>query len=473
MQERRFYSTLDKNIALSFKMGGAEMGSILEGSQYDLRILASDGDGESFSRVMLFRNGHEIHTWEIDTPDVDLTLPLNTFDGEYSYIKVTQADGDEAISSPIYMRGGVFNTAPTCYVSLPSNGTHFATPQSITITAEASDEDGSIASVEFFVDGVAIGIDTLAPYSINFIIPSNGAYEKIAEATDDNGSWITSDPVAFTVGEFSKTESSRIDNGMDDVEEKADGSIYSNSSDIELVYDGSNQIIGLRFAGLNIPPRAVIESLFIQFTTDEVSSGTCILSIKGHYMANSPPFTNEINNVSGRLTTVAEVNWEPAEWPAVGAAGPDQQTPDLSAIIQELVNHPGYTQSSAITIIITGGGERTAEAYEGDAGAAALLTVDYRFGIETGKEADFGEETEFRIFPNPVTDGTVTIQTWARPTESISVSIADLTGRICFRSNIEKREASLDLSGFKPGLYIMYLSDGNRTFSGKLIVKKP
>ncbi|MDQ1297449.1 MAG: putative metal-dependent phosphoesterase TrpH, contains domain, partial [Bacteroidota bacterium] len=89
MQARRFFSTLDKNLALSFKMGGAEMGSTLEGAPYDIQIQARDEDGESFTKVMLFKNGSEMKTWEINTPQVNIPLPISTFDGDYYYIKVT------------------------------------------------------------------------------------------------------------------------------------------------------------------------------------------------------------------------------------------------------------------------------------------------------------------------------------------------------------------------------------------------
>jgi hypothetical protein len=61
-------------------------------------------------------------------------------------------------------------------------------------------------------------------------------------------------------------------------------------------------------------------------------------------------------------------------------SGPDQQTPDLSAVIQELVNRPGWSSGNALAIIITGTGKRTAEAFNGDADGAPLLHVRYRVG---------------------------------------------------------------------------------------------
>ena len=471
MQARRFYSTLDKNLALSFKMGGAEMGSIIEGGLNNIQIQARDKDGEFFTKVMLFRNGFEIKTWEINTSEVNLTLPVNTFNDDFFYIKVTQADGNEAVSSPIYIKGGIFNIHPSCSISAPADGIHLDTPQSILIAANASDTDGSVATVEFFVNGNSAGTDTLAPFSIDYNIINNGPYTISAKVTDDVGSWTTSSPIAITVGTFSDIRSSRISGSLDDVEEKADGSMYTNSSDIELVYDGSNQTIGLRFAGLNIPKGAVIESAFIQFTVDEVSSGTCKLTIKGHDADNSESFTSTVNSVSGRATTSAEVIWEPAAWPTVGTAGTDQKTPDLRSIVQEIVDRPGYTLNSAISIIIIGTGERTAVAYEGSAGSAALLTVTYTYGTGSSISSLAFDKTHVHIYPNPASDGKVNIEINEGFEGGTTVTVFDIFGRICHQSKTEKNDTVIDVSGIKSGLYIIRLSNNNKAYSYKLLVE--
>ena len=259
---------------------------------------------------------------------------------------------------------------------------------------------------------------------------------------------------------------------MDDVEEEANGSMYTNSSDIELVYDGGgDQTIGLRFTGMNIPPGASIDSAFIQFTVDEVSSGACILSIKGENADDSRFFASAMHNVSGRLTTSAEITWEPADWPTVGAAGADQRTPDLSSIVQEIVNLPGYSLSSAITIIITGSGERTSEAYEGVAGSAALLTVTYNFGKESNTSIHSLDDTPIQIYPNPVTNGKVTIALDGDITGNASVAIVDMMGRICHQYELKHAKTELDISGIKPGIYMINLSNGNKTYSYKLLVE--
>jgi uncharacterized repeat protein (TIGR02543 family) len=186
---------------------------------------------------------------------------------------------------------------------------------------------------------------------------------------------------------------SRIASSMDDVEEAPDGSIYTGSTDLELTYDsynGGNQTIGMRFQGLNIPQGATINSASIQFTCDEASSGTCNLTIVGHDTDNSEGFSTTANNVSSRAKTNASVSWSPAAWNTVGSAGANEQTPNIASIIQEIVNRGGYTSGSAISIIITGTGTRTAESFDGSSSQAALLTVDYSAPVITGPIAEKG-----------------------------------------------------------------------------------
>ena len=60
-----------------------------------------------------------------------------------------------------------------------------------------------------------------------------------------------------------------------------------------------------------------------------------------------------------------------------GAAGADQQTADISAIIQEIVSRGGWKADNALSLIITGTGARTAEADHGTS-AAPLLHVEWQ-----------------------------------------------------------------------------------------------
>ncbi|GAH07743.1 unnamed protein product, partial [marine sediment metagenome] len=53
------------------------------------------------------------------------------------------------------------------------------------------------------------------------------------------------------------------------------------------------------------------------------------------------------------------------------------QSPDLTAIVQELVDRPGWSPGSSMVFVINGTGSRTSESYDGEADSAASLHVDY------------------------------------------------------------------------------------------------
>jgi hypothetical protein len=172
----------------------------------------------------------------------------------------------------------------------------------------------------------------------------------------------------------------RIAASSDDAEEKSSGSVSLASSDLELVYDGSNQTVGMRFVGVSIPQGATIVNAYVQFLVNEVVSTATALTIQGQAIDNAPQFVATTGNISSRTRTAASVPWSPVVWPVVGAAGPDQRTPDLTRIIQEIVNRTGWSAGNSLVIIIAGTGERVAEAYDRQTGGAPLLHVEYTEG---------------------------------------------------------------------------------------------
>ncbi|MEH0154203.1 Ig-like domain-containing protein [Limibacter armeniacum] len=273
-------------------------------------------------------------------------------------------------------------SVPEVSLTAPIDGAYYDTPQAITLSANASDTDGSISKVEFVVNGQVIATDTSAPYAVSYSIPADGVYSVTAKATDNDGYSSTSSVATFNVGVIQEHISIRINSGNDDVEENTDGSMYMNSSDIELVSDGSrgNQVIGLRFTGLAIPQGAVINTANIQFTVDETANESGTKYIYAHDTDNASAFTTSASNVSSRSKTTASVSWSPATWSSVGASGADQRTPDLKGVVQEVVNRSGWNAGNAMAFVIEGSGKRTAEAYEGSSSLAALLNVTYTVG---------------------------------------------------------------------------------------------
>ena len=105
MKARRFYSSRDKNLELSFTCNGAQMGSQIPGGRLNVVIDASDGNGEIFSKIWLFKNGKKIQNWNPNSTNPHVTTTVNGTKGDYFYVLVEQSGEHKwaAISSPIFI----------------------------------------------------------------------------------------------------------------------------------------------------------------------------------------------------------------------------------------------------------------------------------------------------------------------------------------------------------------------------------
>ena len=281
-----------------------------------------------------------------------------------------------------YSTGPPTNQAPS--VDAGSNNTIILPEDSVFLDGTVTDDGlpdppGAVSTTWSQVSGPstvvfdnASVIDTMASFS------DAGTY--MLELTADDGELTASDQITIVVNEEEGevvTVEVRVTASSDDAEESSSGGVSRTSSDLELVYAGSDQTVGMRFTGVDIPQGANIVNAYVQFQVDETSSGATSLTIEGEDIDNAPTFTSSSGNISSRLRTLANVSWSPVAWNTVGEAGPDQQTPDMSPIVQEIVNRSGWSSSNSLVVIITGTGERVAESYNGDQSGAPLLHLEY------------------------------------------------------------------------------------------------
>ncbi len=91
------------------------------------------------------------------------------------------------------------NTAPTVQIAIPAAGTNLTANTPVTLSATAADTNGSVASVQFFANGLPLGTDTTAPYSASFSSSFSGPVTVTAVATDNLGSKTTSASVNLNV----------------------------------------------------------------------------------------------------------------------------------------------------------------------------------------------------------------------------------------------------------------------------------
>ncbi len=315
--------------------------------------------------TVTFQNANAVDTQASFSTAGTYVLRLTASDGQLSASDQVQITVQPANAAP------TANAGPDLEVTLPAqavlNGTvsddGLPSPPSLTTTWSMVSGPGLVT----FLDPNAV--DTQASFS------TSGTY--VLRLTASDGSLSTSDQAQITVYPAG-TLFKRIATGTDDAEESASGSVAVNGNDLELVFSGSNQRVGLRFSALAIPQGATINSASIQFRSDEAQGEATALLIQGQAVGNALAFVRTTANISARPRTTASVSWAPAPWGAVGLVGPDQRTPDIAAIIQEIVNRPDWVSGNSIVIIITGTGHRTAESFEGLASGAARLELQYQ-----------------------------------------------------------------------------------------------
>ena len=372
---------------------------------------ATDPNG-TVSSVEFFVNGSSVGYENTEPYAINWTMPGP---GDYDILAVATDDDGLTGSSSVISISVSNGDEPTVSITSPTDGQYYSGPQTISIQADAADTDGTITSVEFFVDGNSVGTDYSFPHSINWTIPTGGNYEIHALATDDSGNETVSSTVSIIVGVI--YFSSQISSGDDDAEQRvSDGGMDLTSTDIELGDDpgyNEDQIVGLLFRNIDIPQGATITSAYITFETDEVDTESTSVTIKADDSDNAADFTSSDNNLSNRMLTSAAVNWN--NIPAWNTVSEKHQSPDITSVIQEIVDRSGWTEFNKIAIIITGTGSRTAESYNGEPANAASLHIEFETGSSNYKPvAAFSHNTACltTTFTDESTDADGTVDSW-------------------------------------------------------------
>lgn len=321
-----------------------------------------------------------------------------------TYLGGSQNDEAYGIALDSYQRAYVvgFTRSNDFPVSNAIQSTKGADNCSVTPCADAFlsviDPEGQAFAYSTFLGGdqddIANGISVDAnnqvylageTYSTNFPTTS-GAYDVIQTETDKRDAFISKvDALGAPTPPSNLHLDVPVSASSDDAEESASGTVTLNSSDLELIRDSSDQKVGIRFAGVNVPQGATIVNATIQFHVDETASADTTLTIQAQASDNALTFAATANNISSRTKTTASVNWSPAAWNTVDVGGPDQRTPNLASVIQEVVNRPGWASGNAIAIIITGTDpdKRVATAYDDYSWGAPYLHIEYTLPTPT------------------------------------------------------------------------------------------
>lgn len=154
---------------------------------FALTASASDSDG-SIASVILIDN---------DVTNATVTVP------PYS-VSITPAQGPHVVRAIATDNSGLQSQTsasftitsspvfPVATLTAPSGGASFTSPADVTMSATATDSDGTITIVRFFANGAQVGTDSSSPYS--FTVPglTVGTYELHVQAVDnDSGTGVS------------------------------------------------------------------------------------------------------------------------------------------------------------------------------------------------------------------------------------------------------------------------------------------
>ena len=110
---------------------------------------------------------------------------------------------------------------------------------------------------------------------------------------------------------------------------------------------------------------------------DENRGSATSVQFFGQDIDDASPFSTATNDLTSRTLTSASVNWNniPA-WVIDG----EYDSPNLSPIVQEVIDRPGWLANNSMVFVIPGSGLRAAEAYEGESLSAPVLHVEFEGG---------------------------------------------------------------------------------------------
>jgi len=166
---------------------------------YRINTVVGEGNADGPpDEVYIYRpNGTTTATGSISTAnysqETGRTLLVSTSnptpfltDGSAGGIKISGVGSAGATIS--FILGNPIPGAPSCSIDSPATGSYYDTGSQVAISVSASDADGSIASVAFYVNNSLLYTDTSAPYSWvwNTSGYSGGAYTIKVIATDNS-----------------------------------------------------------------------------------------------------------------------------------------------------------------------------------------------------------------------------------------------------------------------------------------------
>lgn len=382
-----------------------------------------------------------------------------------------------APKAPEFGRAG--NISPKVFLTSPLGEIHIVKGQQLLVVATASDDDGSITKVQFFMNSKLIGEVNSEPYSLDYMAVNSGSYILTAKTFDNEGAVAVSHGLKIIVdnaaGVFNKppTVSINVPADMNTINDghpmnltataaDSDGSI----SKVEY-YKGFNKIGESRTA-----PYAVSVPFTIAGKQTYVAK---VFDNKGAMAFSSPavfdiPHINDLPTAT--MTTPKEGTIYGAnKQPLLQTTASDLETEVLKVefyLNDELVATSEVAPYSFRLPLLPGGEYQTyARAYDTD--NEYFETLPIHFSVEKPVSAELTLNEKVEVYPNPFKEGLLTIKTPGNFSTDLTIFAVD--GKCVFTKNDCEEIIKIPRDTFKTeGVYFVKILQDDEIATFKLEV---
>lgn len=307
--------------------------------------------------------------------------------GEYTFtIEVTDQIGsaDEVTFTLLVFE----NTVPEAVNDVALTSMNIAV--SVNVIENDVDNDGDISNCTLtIVSGPLNGTSQVNPNGSITYFPDKGFIGTDVltyRITDVNG--YSEATLSIEVGheQVIAAFETRVAQSSDDAAERIDnGKMMLSNQWLDLTYnisEGGWQLLGVRFQKVAIPENAEITNAYIQFTTAIPYDYESMLYVLAEDDDHASTYSEEKMSIRNRNYYFdAYAEWFPESWNIEEESGEKQRTPDLSGIVQHLVNREGWKENNAMAFIFQAGENgalRIAYSYDGKPSAAPILHIEYK-----------------------------------------------------------------------------------------------
>jgi sulfur relay (sulfurtransferase) complex TusBCD TusD component (DsrE family) len=186
-------------------------GSTVTGGATQISANATDSNGYTITSVQFFQDG--IFIGQANSPSSGSTYTISASLTSKSVASILTAVATDSIGltstspsvSVTVTSGGtggggtVIGLPPVVSITAPTDGSSVLVGAPVTLSANASDPDGNIVSVQFFANNGSLATITSYPYNSTWTPTSLGKYTIVAKAIDNSGNAVTSAAVTVSV----------------------------------------------------------------------------------------------------------------------------------------------------------------------------------------------------------------------------------------------------------------------------------